>query len=305
MFLFGLKKICENILICINFSILLTHCEVRGMGCGERPLELMRSSRIVGGKDAFYGEAPWQALVKEARFFGLWQYNKCGAVLISHNWVITAAHCNSGLFGSLQVIFGEHNLKLAEMVETESGFTERPPVIRKAKRVIIHPNYNHLTLENDLALIELEEDIQYDTYIQPICLPEKGKDFVGAEAYVSGWGVLSYQERTIPEVLQIVRVPVVANEECERMYRKAKHNFFARKTIVCAGYAIGGKDSCEGDSGGPLTVRDGPDGRWTLGGIVSNGIKCAEPNLPGIYTRVSEYNDWILETVTKSSLIFK
>ena len=109
------------------------------------------------------------------------------------------------------------------------------------------------------------------------------------------------EERNIPEVLQIVKVPILSNQECEEMYRKARHNLFVRDTIVCAGYAIGGKDSCEGDSGGPLAVRDGPEARWTLAGIVSNGIKCAEPNLPGIYTRISEYEDWIVKTVTNRS----
>jgi len=165
-----------------------------GIGCGERPVELMRSSRIVGGGDAYYGEAPWQALVKEAKFFGFWKYNKCGAVLVSHNWVITAAHCNSGLFGSLHVIFGEYNLKTPEMITTDNGFVESQPVVRRAKRVIIHPKYNHMTLENDLALIELDADVEYERHIQPICLPEKDKDFVGSEAYVSGWGVLSYRK---------------------------------------------------------------------------------------------------------------
>ncbi|XP_054160889.1 serine proteinase stubble-like [Oppia nitens] len=293
--------------------------QVSAAGCGERPAELLRSSRIVGGNDAYYGEAPWQALVKEARFFGMWRYNKCGAVLVSHNWVVTAAHCNSGLFGSLQVIFGEYNLKTRELMskmdgslassgvessissDGSGGSEPLPVVVRKAKRVVIHPGYNHMTLENDLALIELDEDVEYEPHIQPICLPDSKSDddFIGSDAYVSGWGILSYQQRTLPEVLQIVRVPIVSNRECEQMYRRAGHRLVARKTIVCAGYSIGGKDSCEGDSGGPLAVRNRDDGRWTLAGIVSNGIKCAEPNLPGIYTRVSEYVDWIIDTVTK------
>ncbi len=164
-----------------------------GIPCGDRPIELLRSSRIVGGKDAFYGEAPWQALIKESRFFGLWKYNKCGGVLIHHNWVITAAHCNSGLFGSLQVILGEHNLKTEEMVATDdSSFVESKLVIRKVKRIIVHPKYQPSTLENDLALIELDGSVQFERHIQPICLPEKGDQFIDAEAYVSGWGLLSY-----------------------------------------------------------------------------------------------------------------
>ena len=89
------------------------------------------------------------------------------------------------------MIFGGHNLKSIETIAFERGLVERSPVVRNAKRIVIHPEYNHLTLENDLALIELDSDVDYDQHIQPICLPQKGSDFVGAEAYVSGWGVLS------------------------------------------------------------------------------------------------------------------
>jgi hypothetical protein len=55
--------------------------------------------------------------------------------LIYHNWVITGAHCNSGLFGLLRVILGEHNLKIEEMVAIDSSFVESEPVIRKVKQI--------------------------------------------------------------------------------------------------------------------------------------------------------------------------
>jgi len=79
--------------------------------------------------------------------------------------------------------------------------------------------------------------------------------------------------------------------------QNCRKNIVVRESVLCAGYAVGGKDSCEGDSGGPLAVLDGPGSKWTLVGIVSNGIMCAKPNLPGIYTRISEYRNWIIDTI--------
>lgn len=54
----------------------------------------------------------------------------------------------------------------------------------------------------------------------------------------------------------------------------------------------------QGDSGGPLLCKD-PDepSRWYVGGIVSWGIKCAHPRLPGVYAYVPRYIPWILRQI--------
>ncbi|KAL6440801.1 hypothetical protein ACFW04_003320 [Cataglyphis niger] len=72
--------------------------------------------------------------------------------------------------------------------------------------------------------------------------------------------------------------------------------------MICAGYAEGGKDACQGDSGGPLLCQDKHDEqRWFVGGIVSWGIKCAHPKLPGVYAYVPKYVPWIREEMSKYS----
>ncbi|KAL4717894.1 hypothetical protein ACJJTC_005739 [Scirpophaga incertulas] len=249
--------------------------------CGVRPL--VKSGRIVGGKNARFGEWPWQVLVRESTWLGLFTKNKCGGVLITSRFVTTAAHCQPGFLASLVAVFGENDI---------SGDKEpRRPVSRNVRRVIVHRQYDAATFENDLALLELESPIKFDAHIVPICMPPDEADFTGRVATVTGWGRLKYGGG-VPAVLQEVQVPVIENSACQEMFQTAGHSKKILKSFICAGYANGQKDSCEGDSGGPLVLqRD--DGRWQLVGTVSHGIKCAAPFLPGVYMRTTYYKPWL------------
>ncbi|XP_067131370.1 transmembrane protease serine 9-like [Centruroides vittatus] len=249
--------------------------------CGVKHLRPF--GRIVGGKNTFFGNWPWQVLVKEEAWLGIHVKNKCGGVLINSLYVLTAAHCQPGFLGSLMVLLGEHDLT--------GDYELLKPVKKKVKRMIVHREYNSQTLENDLALLELESEVRFQSHIIPICLPDRWEDFTGQIAYVTGWGKLSHGG-TLPTVLQEVRVPIISNSRCQQMFLAAGHVKAIRDTFVCAGYDSGGQDSCEGDSGGPLMVRR-EDERWVLVGTVSHGIRCADPNLPGVYMRTAAYRAWI------------
>ncbi|XP_060808752.1 serine protease filzig [Amyelois transitella] len=253
--------------------------------CGVRPL--VKSGRIVGGKNAKFGEWPWQVLVRESTWLGLFTKNKCGGVLITSRFVTTAAHCQPGFLASLVAVFGENDI---------SGDKEpRKPVSRNVRRVIVHRQYDAATFENDLALLELESPVKFDAHIVPICMPPDEADFTGRMATVTGWGRLKYGGG-VPAVLQEVQVPVIENSACQEMFLTAGHQKNIRKSFICAGYANGQKDSCEGDSGGPLVLQR-EDGRWQLVGTVSHGIRCAAPFLPGVYMRTTFYKPW-LKSVT-------
>ncbi|XP_055921377.1 serine protease filzig [Eupeodes corollae] len=253
----------------------------RKFQCGVRPH--IKSGRIVGGKGATFGEFPWQVLVRESTWLGLFTKNKCGGVLISNKYVVTAAHCQPGFLASLVAVMGEHDI---------SGDLEsKRSVTKNVKRVIVHRQYDAATFENDLALLELESPVNYDTHIVPICMPADSADFTGRMATVTGWGRLKYGGG-VPSVLQEVQVPIIENSVCQEMFNTAGHEKKILKSFLCAGYANGQKDSCEGDSGGPLVLQRA-DGRYELAGTVSHGIRCANPYLPGVYMRTTYYKPWL------------
>ncbi|XP_030368865.1 serine protease lint [Scaptodrosophila lebanonensis] len=253
----------------------------RKIQCGVRPH--VKSGRIVGGKGSTFGAFPWQVLVRESTWLGLFTKNKCGGVLITSRYVITAAHCQPGFLASLVAVMGEFDI---------SGDLEsKRPITKNVKSVIVHIQYNPATFENDLALLELDSPVQFDTHIVPICMPNDHADFTGRMATVTGWGRLKYGGG-VPSVLQEVQVPIIENSVCQEMFHTAGHNKKILNSFLCAGYANGQKDSCEGDSGGPLVLQR-PDGRYELAGTVSHGIKCAAPYLPGVYMRTTFYKPWL------------
>ncbi len=150
----------------------------------------------------------------------------------------------------------------------------------------IHPKYNRITNENDLAIIKLMSKTELTESIRPICLPQKNRDYAGQLGIVTGWGHTSFGGSASDQLRQ-VSLPVWNNTSCDAAFSVA-----ITELMLCAGNRKGGKDSCQGDSGGPLMLQ-GPNKRWMIIGVVSWGIKCGEPGYPGVYTRISEFVDWI------------
>ncbi|XP_037050829.1 serine proteinase stubble-like isoform X2 [Bradysia coprophila] len=247
--------------------------------CGKR---MFPEPRIVGGSKASFGRWPWQISLRQWRTSTY--LHKCGAALLNENWAITAAHCVDNVPPSdLLLRLGEYDL--AEE-EEPYGYQER-----RVQIVASHPQFDPRTFEYDLALLRFYEPVEFQPNIIPVCVPETDENFIGRTAFVTGWGRL-YEDGPLPSVLQEVSVPVINNTICESMYRNAGYIEHIPHIFICAGWRKGGYDSCEGDSGGPMVIqRD--DKRFLLAGVISWGIGCAEPNQPGVYTRISEFRDWI------------
>lgn len=100
----------------------------------------------------------------------------------------------------------------------------------------------------------------------------------------SSRGLLTESGTSLPASLRKVTVPVVSRTTCRAEYGTSA----ITDNMFCAGVTAGGKDSCSGDSGGPIV-----DSSKVLQGVVSWGYGCAEANYAGVYTRIGNFVDWI------------
>ncbi|XP_076310267.1 venom protease-like [Tachypleus tridentatus] len=276
---------CCVLLLWVPLSIIISpaHSAAVHVSCGK---QMVRSGRIVGGEDAHDGEFPSLVSIR------LNGQHFCGGTIIAKRWVLTAGHCVI-LFAANRFVVrvGEYRLS-----QDEDHPTQDIPV----KQKIIHPSYSKpKKYFNDIALLELTEDIKFNDYAWPACLPlsEESSSYKGQQVTVTGWGWLNEPDKggERADTLQKVNVPVMDYKHCQSLYHTAGKMVIFQSGQMCAGYKEGKKDSCQGDSGGPLYMNK--NNIFTVIGVVSAGIGCGREYLPGLYTEVVFYRSWILEHV--------
>ncbi|MEO9514516.1 MAG: serine protease [Paracoccaceae bacterium] len=291
----------------------------------------VENTRIFGGRPAEQGNWPWQVSLHTAERVGADQESKvlsqfCGGSLIARQWVLTAAHC---------VQDGDNKIMPADKLTIRSGDVRLwEGDFRTISAVIPHPGYDSIRFDNDIALLKLSQPItETNNPVGAIPVLQDGSQLNSGAAVSIGWGLLEGGQ--IPGVLMETDIEIVTNETCnrgmaeqtrrdlggflvsmgasnsipqdklEQAYEILAPNIGDAVTgnMLCAGVSSGERDSCHGDSGGPLMMKR-QDGGWIQVGIVSWGkaplgaeIACGTPSLYGVYTRVSNYFDWIGNTI--------
>lgn len=256
--------------------------------CGTVPRNQpsIQTRMIVGGSEAQPDTWPWQVAVLNSK-----KQLICGGTIISNEFILTAAHC---VTSKLMIVAGEYNLADKDSEDRQE---------RIVSRVFKHPQYNKKNVDNDIALLKLERPLDLSRTVWPACLPDQGEELdPETNATILGWGATRYlrQADGKPQVerddmLREARVPVVDFEDCKRSYG----DFLKTHHVVCAGYKEGQIDSCAGDSGGPLLVER--ETRWYVYGVTSFGDECGKEGKYGIYSKTSNYINWIKRVVAKGT----
>ncbi|XP_055050405.2 trypsin-3-like [Misgurnus anguillicaudatus] len=266
-----------NSIVCLCIVILLnisgSFCQA--FVCGQAPL----NTKIIGGQDASAGSWPWQVSVQNNTN----GHHFCGGSLISHSWVLSAAHCFKSVpANTITVYIGRQSQTGSNPNQKSSGVIQ----------IINHPSYISSKEDNDVALLQLSSPVEFSNYIQPVCLAGTGSKFgEGTKSWITGWGTVNADTNQMPDILQEVQIPIVSDSVCKTAYVADLTD-----NMICAGLSQGGKDSCQGDSGGPLVVKNGT--QWIQCGIVSFGQGCAKPGFPGVYSKVANYQNWIISQIT-------
>ncbi|KAL7734088.1 hypothetical protein ACLKA6_011771 [Drosophila palustris] len=211
----------------------------------------------------------------------------CGGTLLDKRWVLTAGHCTMGVT-HFDVYLGTRSMEDTEQL---GG------LVLRSNKFIVHERFNPETAANDIALVKLPVDVTFTSRIRPASLPTRQRldQFTGMSVVASGWGATV--EMTSSDAMQYTELKVISNADCAEEYDVVTAG------VMCA-KGLKQETVCTGDSGGPLVLK----GTQMLVGITSFGPAdgeagggCDRTSVPGGFTRVTHYLDWIESKIGSQS----
>lgn len=244
--------------------------------------------RIVRGHTSRIGQFPYFALLViqpiNNQYGNRMVISRCGATLISDQWLITAAHC---LADAEKLIV---HLGISQLQRPEPGHVMIPV---ERENFYFPSQYMKTPHWIDMALIRLPRRVQLTQNIQPVRMPTSCKNPTNDVAYAMGFGLMSDDGPTSPRLLYGV-LRILPSDVCRRVFPGT----YWSQVVICAHDELNYQSVCKGDSGGGLVKSSDS----TLIGVTSfvRPDGC-ETGAPQGFVNVLPYLKWI-KSITRMNL---
>lgn len=253
-------------------------------------------------------EFPWQVIIKTDEPGAVSNPITCEASIIDKFWVITSVNCVNQTqmekftlrFGKFTSFFKVTIFYCKVLFFVLASYKLKNPdkfeFSRKINKIVVHPNFNPLTLNSNIALLKLPSELPFgnvSAHVSAICLPAMERDIDEQAnlikiATISGWN-----KQKVVEELLTTNVTILKQSECVVPAKSVTQENICSRGQLSTGLA------CNHFNGGPLITYDNLKNQWQLIGVASFS-ECSTFPVPNVYTRVSKYLDWIMKTMSEN-----
>ncbi|XP_002199669.5 inactive serine protease PAMR1 isoform X2 [Taeniopygia guttata] len=227
----------------------------------------------------------------------------CSGALVNERTVVVAAHCVTDLGKTIVLKTAELKVVLGKFYRDDDR-DEKTIQNLRISAIIVHPNYDPILLDSDIAVIKLLDKARISSRVQPICL-SSSHDLTSStedlKIMVTGWKVLAdikdlgYKNDTI----RMGVVQMVDSLLCEQQYEDNGIQVSITDNMFCAKQDhTAFSNICPAETGGIAAItlpgKASPELRWHLMGLVSWGYdKTCSLELYSGYTKALPFKDWI------------
>ncbi|XP_063014862.1 inactive serine protease PAMR1 [Melospiza melodia melodia] len=227
----------------------------------------------------------------------------CSGALVNERTVVVAAHCVTDLGKTIVLKTAELKVVLGKFYRDDDR-DEKTIQNLRISAIIVHPNYDPILLDSDIAVIKLLDKARISSRVQPICL-SSSHDLTSStedlKIMVTGWKVLAdikdlgYKNDTI----RMGVVQMVDSLLCEQQYEDNGIQVSITDSMFCAKQDhTAFSNICPAETGGIAAItlpgKASPELRWHLMGLVSWGYdKTCSLELYSGFTKALPFKDWI------------
>ncbi|XP_014448575.1 inactive serine protease PAMR1 isoform X2 [Tupaia chinensis] len=227
----------------------------------------------------------------------------CSGALVNDRTVVVAAHCVAGLEKATAVRATDLQVVLGKFYRSDDR-DEKTVQSLRVSAVFLHPSYDPVLLDADIAVLKLLDKARLGTHVQPVCLAaprDLGASFQELRITVVGWNILAdvgspgYQD----DRLRVGVFRVVDSLRCEELHEERGVPVSVTDSLFCASWDPSApSDICPAETGGVAVAsfpgRMSPEPRWHLVGLASWGYdKGCSHALPTAFTSALPFRDWI------------